>query len=103
MPKTDKFFTTPQRAATAIKTRIAVEYFNSWSRIMASVVKKEANPRLRYVDLFAGPGMIDDVRSTPLLIVEHVISKPELCDCLGCLFNDERPDFIEILRQNLVA
>ena len=100
---TDQFFTTPQRAATAIKTKIVVEYFVNWARIMASVMKNEANPRLRYVDLFAGPGLIDGVKSTPLLIVEHIISKAELCEWLGCLFNDERRDYIETLRQNLEA
>lgn len=101
VPKTDKFFTTPQRATTAIKTRIVVEYFKRWSSIMASVVKKDANPRLRYVDLFAGPGTIDGTKSTPLLIIEHVISKPELCEWLGALLNDERADYIEALRKNL--
>jgi three-Cys-motif partner protein len=101
VPKADRFFNTPQRAATAIKTTIVVEYFKSWSRIMASVVKNEPNPRLRYVDLFAGPGKIDGVKSTPLFIMEHVISQPRLCEWLGALLNDERADFIETLRKNL--
>jgi three-Cys-motif partner protein len=95
---TDKFFTTPQRATSAIKTKIVVNYFQAWANILARVVKKNANPRLRYVDLFAGPGKIEGTKSTPLLIMEHVIATPDLCEYLGALFNDERPDYIEQLR-----
>jgi three-Cys-motif partner protein len=98
---TEKFFTSPQRATSAIKTKIVVEYFKRWARILWGVVKTNKPPRLRYVDLFAGPGKIDGVNSTPLLIMEHVISKPELCECVGALLNDEDAGYIEQLRKNL--
>jgi three-Cys-motif partner protein len=98
---TDKFFTSPQRATSAIKTKIVVEYFKRWASILWGVVKTNRPPRLRYVDLFAGPGKIDGVKSTPLLIVQHVISKPELCECVGALLNDEDAGYIEQLRKNL--
>ena len=101
MVSTDKFFTTPQRATSAIKTKIVVEYFKRWASILWGVVKTNKPPRLRYVDLFAGPGKIDGVNSTPLLIMEHIISKPELCECVGALLNDEDAGYIEQLRQNL--
>lgn len=101
MARTDKFFTSPQRATSAIKTKIVVEYFKRWVSILWGVVKTNNPPRLRYVDLFAGPGRIGGVNSTPLLIMEHVISKPELCECVGALLNDEDAGYIEQLRKNL--
>jgi three-Cys-motif partner protein len=101
LASTDKFFTSPQRATSAIKTKIVVEYFKRWASILWGVVKANKPPRLRYVDLFAGPGKIDGVNSTPLLIMEHVISKPELCECVGALLNDEDAGYIEQLRKNL--
>ena len=101
MASTEKFFESPQRATSAIKTKIVVQYFKAWVRILWSVVKTNNPPRLRYVDLFAGPGKIDGVNSTPLLIMEHVISKPEFCGCVGALLNDLDPDHIQQLRKNL--
>ncbi len=101
MRRTDKFFDTPQRHASAIKTRIVVEYFKQWASILYGVVKTNNPPRLRYVDLFAGTGKIDGVKSTPLLVMEHVISKPELSACVGALLNDLDPDHINQLRENL--
>jgi three-Cys-motif partner protein len=98
---TDKFFTSPQRATSAIKTKIVVDYFKAWARILWGVVKTNKPARLRYVDLFAGPGKIDGVNSTPLLIMEDVISKPELCECVEALLNDEDAGHIEQLRKNL--
>lgn len=98
---TDNFFTSPQRVASAIKIRIVVEYFKRWASILYGVVKTNNPPRLRYVDLFAGPGMIDGLKSTPLLILEHVISKPELSGCVGALLNDLESDHIRQLRDNL--
>lgn len=103
MAKTDKFFITPQRTTSAIKTKIVVEYFKRWASIMWGVVKNKTPPRLRYVDLFAGPGKIDGVNSTPLLIIEHVISKPELCECVRALLNDEDAAYVEQLRSNLAS
>src|SRR5690606_7245894 len=38
---------------------------------------------------------------TPLLIMEHIISKPELCESVSALLNDEDAGYIEQLRQNL--
>jgi three-Cys-motif partner protein len=44
---------------------------------------------------------MDGVKSTPLLIIEHVISSPNLCECVGALLNDEDASYIEELRRNL--
>jgi three-Cys-motif partner protein len=98
---TDKFFTSPQRVTSAIKTKIVVEYFKAWAKILLGVTKANKPPRLRYVDLFAGPGKIDGVNSTPLLIMEHVISEPELCGCVGALLNDEDASHAEQLGKHL--
>ncbi|MBA4132023.1 MAG: hypothetical protein C0519_11425 [Hyphomicrobium sp.] len=100
---TKKFFTDPQRVTSAIKTKIVVEYFKSWASILWGVVKSNNRPHLRYVDLFAGTGKIDGVKSTPLLIMEHVISKPELAESVGALLNDLNSDHIKQLEENLKA
>jgi three-Cys-motif partner protein len=91
--------------ASAIKTKIVVEYFIQWARIMANVVRRNPTPRLRYVDLFAGPGRFaeDGAPSTPLLVVEHAIKTPDLCSWLTCLFNDVDPDHIDKLKKNIKA
>lgn len=104
MPATDEFFTNPQSAASAIKTRIVVNYFKPWARIMANAVRNEASPRLLYLDLFSGPGMFDDgTPSTPLQILQHAIATPDLCRMLVPLFNDGSPKHIEQLRKNIAA
>jgi three-Cys-motif partner protein len=101
---TDDFFHNEQTAASAIKTKIVVDYFIQWARIVANVVRKNPTPSLRYVDLFAGPGRFGDgAPSTPLLIVEHAIKTPDLCSWLTCHFNDVDPDHIEKLKKNIKA
>ena len=105
MSNTDDFFHNEQQAASAIKTKIVVDYFIQWARIMANVVRKNPTPSLRYVDLFVGPGRFGEggAPSTPLLIVEHAIKTADLCSWLTCLFNDVNPDHIEKLKRNIKA
>ena len=105
LSNTDNFFHTGQTVASAIKTKIVVDYFIQWARIIANVVRKNPTPRLRYVDLFAGPGRFgeDGAPSTPLLIVEHAIKTADLRSWLTCFFNDVDPDHIETLKKNIKA
>ena len=105
MSNTDEFFHNEQTAASAIKTKIVVDYFIQWARIMANVVRKNPTPRLRYVDLFAGPGRFGEsgAPSTPLLIVEHAIKTADLRSWLTCFFNDVDADHIEKLKLNIKA
>jgi three-Cys-motif partner protein len=104
MPRTDDFFRNPQSAASAIKTKIVVNYFKPWARIMANVVRSEPDPRLLYLDLFSGPGKFENgTPSTPLQILQHAIATPDLCKMLVPLFNDEDAELIGQLRRNIAA
>lgn len=96
-----KFFDT-QKLASQIKTRIVVNYFKAWARIMAPRVKSNPNPRLLYIDLFSGPGTFaDGSQSTPLLVLEHAIDNADLRKMLIALFNDADANHAELLKKNI--
>jgi three-Cys-motif partner protein len=58
--------------------------------------------KMAYIDLFAGPGKYDDeCQSTPLMVLETIISNPELSDRVVTIFNDKNTDSINSL-QNAV-
>lgn len=101
MARNDDFFET-QRVHSLIKTRIVIEYFKQWSRIMVGQMREKANPRISYLDLFCGPGRYDDgTPSTPLQLMTHAIANPDLCEMLVAAFNDIEPDHIRALTKNL--
>lgn len=103
MAKNDDFFES-QRSASLVKTRIVVEYFKPWARIMANQVRNNNKPRLAYVDLYSGPGKYEDgTSSTPLQILEHAIITPDLCEMLVTLFNDSDQEHADALVKNIRA
>lgn len=58
-----------QTLSSRIKASIISEYFPSYCKI---IVKKHMPKQIRYIDLFAGPGLYDDGNpSTPILIARH--------------------------------
>jgi three-Cys-motif partner protein len=79
-----------QADQSAVKTAIVTKYFSAWATIMCAQRRNKADKRIAYVDVFAGPGRYKDgTISTPLLILENAISKPELRDNLVTMFNDK--------------
>ncbi len=79
-----------------IKSRIVAEYFSIWATIMSS---KARTDRLAYIDLFAGPGRYEDgSKSTPIKVLEFILSQPKLCKMMVTMFNDANPDFIGSLQ-----
>lgn len=97
MASEDNFFDI-QSEASGVKARIISKHFDSWS----SIVLKEATKlgqRIAYIDLYCGPGRYGDGKmSTPLLVLERAIKKPELTKSLVTIFNDEDPEAIEKLK-----
>jgi three-Cys-motif partner protein len=88
-----------QSEASGVKARIIAKYFDAWSTIVLPSAKKY-NQKLVYMDLYCGPGRYgDDKKSTPLMILESAIAKPELAKILVTIFNDEDEDAIEKLRE----
>ena len=103
MAKNDDFFLT-RKEGSEVKTRIVLDYFKGWSRIMAERVRNNQNPRLQYIDLYCGPGCYDDDKatpSTPIRILEHAVKTPELHDRLLTLFNDKEKSHTEELQKNI--
>ena len=81
-----------QREQSIIKSRIVMKYFSAWAKIILAELKKypHNDPRMAYVDLFAGPGIYEDQnKSTPILVLEKILSDSDLCDRVITLFNDK--------------
>lgn len=88
------FFDT-QTEQSRIKSLIVTKYFDAWSQIM---LRQARNP-IQYMDLFAGPGQYDDgTPSTPLIVLKKVIAYPKLRGNLQTIFNDEKPQYVDSLR-----
>ena len=83
-----------------IKSRIVAEYFSVWAKIMSS---KARTDRLAYIDLFAGPGRYEDgSKSTPLKVLEFILSQPKLCNMMVTIFNDANPKFVGSLQSEIL-
>lgn len=82
-----------------VKSEIVSAYFGAWVKIMS---KKARNPTLAYIDLFAGPGRyLDGSKSTPIKIMEQIISNPELSGRMVTIFNDADLTSAKALEQEL--
>src|SRR5688572_21823006 len=70
----DNFFA-KQSPESAAKTAIVTSFFIAWLNIIGNF--KRYNGPLAFMELFSGPGKFDDgTKSTPLLILEHILSSP---------------------------
>jgi three-Cys-motif partner protein len=82
-----------------VKSEIVAAYFGAWVSIMA---RKARSEKLAYVDLFAGPGRYKDgSKSTPIKVMEQIITNPELTKRIVTIFNDADPISAKALRQEL--
>lgn len=96
----DSFFDVPTEASIK-KQRIVSKYFAAWANIILPKTRAKEG-RLRYVDLFCGPGRYHDGSpSTPLLILDHVINTPGLREHTQLCFNDDNEDSIETLKSEV--
>jgi three-Cys-motif partner protein len=93
----DSFFDYPTEASLK-KQRIVSKYFGGWSNIiLPKALRREG--KVRYVDLFCGPGRYrDGSPSTPLLILDHVLKTPALRETVQLFFNDENLEYVEMLK-----
>lgn len=86
----DPFFEDPLEQST-VKATIVQKYFWAWANVIIGVQnkQKQVNPRIAYLDLFAGPGRyVDGTSSTPLLVLEKAIADAQMRDRLVAMFND---------------
>jgi three-Cys-motif partner protein len=94
------FFDAPTEASLK-KHRIVSKYFGGWSNIvLPQALRREG--KLRYVELFSGTGQYrDGTRSTPLLVLDHVIETHALRESVEIIFNDEDANFISELEKHV--
>jgi three-Cys-motif partner protein len=85
--KENQFFE-KQTVSSKIKASIVSEYFPSYCKI---IVKKNMPKEIRYIDLFAGPGIYEDSNaSTPILIGRHCNNDEFLKQKVKMIFNDNQ-------------
>ena len=94
IPKKKRGFFDIQEAHSKIKAQILEQYVPIWANILR---KKQG--RVLYIDLFCGPGLYGDGSpSTPLLVLNKIITKPELHSAVVTYFNDADKANVEKLR-----
>jgi three-Cys-motif partner protein len=76
-----------QTPSSRIKASIVAEYFPQYCRILLT----KPQHLIRYLDLFAGPGLYEDQNlSTPLLIAQACAKDANLSQKVHLLFNDNK-------------
>ena len=87
-----------QTISSKIKASIVSEYFPSYCKI---IVKKHLPKEIRYIDLFAGPGVYEDGNpSTPILIANHCRNDDFLKQNVKMVFNDN--NYHQELKENFL-
>ncbi len=89
---TEHFFD-EQTEQSLVKSTIVTKYFDAWAGVITRVQRKNinANKKIAYIDLFAGPGRYKDgTVSTPVRIIKKAIDN--YSDNLVCMFNDKDED-----------
>jgi three-Cys-motif partner protein len=95
--KESQFFE-KQTISSRIKASIVSEYFPSYCKI---IVKKHLPKEIRYIDLFAGPGVYEDGNpSTPILIANHCFNDEFLKQHVKMVFNDNK--YHQELKENFL-
>lgn len=90
------FFASPTEESL-VKINIVTKYFAAWAQIISKFKNK-----IRYIDLFCGPGIYEDgTKSTPLIVLENAINSPKICTSLISIFNDKTTDFTDVLRDEI--
>lgn len=104
MAEVEGFFD-EQREQSEVKAKIVAKYFDAWSTVMLGVKRRFGHfNRLAYIDLFAGPGRYKDgTKSTPLMVLEHAIARPELAKVLVTMFNDRDAENVASLRSEIAT
>ena len=90
---TNKKFFDESREQSQVKSAIVTKYFSVWARVIIGAQnhhRQNADNRIAYIDLFAGPGRYSDgTTSTPLLILKTAIEDNDMRQRLVTIFNDK--------------
>lgn len=92
-----------QREQSEVKARIVAKYFDAWSNVMLGARQRFRHfNKIAYIDLFAGPGRYKDgTKSTPLMVLETAIDRPELAEVLVTMFNDKDIENVSSLKSEI--
>ncbi len=102
MPKERKKFFDERTDESEVKARIVEKYFNAWANIVLGAAQRYGDGRIGYIDLYAGPGRYKDgSASTPLLILEKMISQARFHPAFFSFFNDGNSDHSATLRHEI--
>lgn len=98
---TGESFFDEQKEQSLIKARIVEKYFWVWAKVVISTIKKSAaEPRIAYIDLFAGAGRYKDgSKSTPVKVLETAITDLDMQNMLVSIFNDADAKNVNSLQQ----
>ena len=90
---TNATFFDESKEQSQVKSVIVSKYFWAWARVIIGAQNRRpqnADKRIAYIDLFAGPGRYSDgTTSTPLLILKKAIEDDVMRQRLVTLFNDK--------------
>ncbi|SHN33272.1 three-Cys-motif partner protein TcmP [Mucilaginibacter sp. OK098] len=93
----DTDFFKKQTRSSEVKAKIVAEYFPQYCRIILKAPLE--HKQIRYIDLFAGPGIYEDNKlSTPLLLARACANDPALKNIVRLIFNDK--EHSEKLKEN---
>jgi three-Cys-motif partner protein len=99
---TGNSFFNEQKEQSLIKARIVEKYFWVWAKVVIPTVKNRSasEPRIAYIDLFAGAGRYKDgSKSTPVKVLETAIADPDMRNMLVSIFNDADTENVNSLQQ----
>jgi len=102
---TGNSFFDEQKEQSSIKARIVNKYFWVWAKVIISKIKNlSSEPRIAYIDLFAGAGRYKDgSKSTPIKVLETAINNPDMRNMLVSIFNDADIDNVGSLQQAIAS
>ena len=95
--KESQFFE-QQSLSSRVKASIVSEYFPKYCKI---IIHHRRPKSIRFIDLFAGPGIYDDGNvSTPILVGRNCKEDNTLCQLVQFIFNDNT--YSEQLKENFI-
>lgn len=97
MTSEHSFFEEPEEHSI-IKRDIVSKYFNAWSNVIISAVKKY-NKKIAYIDLFSGQGQYKDgTDSTPTVVLKNAIQNSYMRENLKTFFFEHNATNFEALK-----
>jgi three-Cys-motif partner protein len=80
-------------------------FLEAWAKVIQGHLQGEKQqPKIAYIDLFAGPGRYKDgASSTPIFILEKAIKDQKLRENLVTVFNDKEPENTSSLVKEIAA